>query len=537
MIRVLPSLREPKASSPGACSPVFDAGRVTVPNLTLMGSSVARWQLARRFSPLNRRTARNVRFPYHQGAASHRRWPAGLLVLVLLLIHPWPLGDRVSAQVPSEEADPSSREMGNPTAPASTTIDGTGDISRPSARQDPFADLTAAGGDPFADLDGALPATLAPSSTAVFPARPKRQAGTTRTFFKQELFEQLTWQDGGAEPYRRLSYGGELLQRFSDPVKTWGSFNLQLRLVNRAAFLPTQNDVEGEDRQDWHLEYHNAYLDLFNAFDSFLSPSARARHLGRFNLRIGRFYLPSGINLQTDTHGTLLQLSNERNFGFERDWFVGLWGGLSPDLTYDLYALAGSGYELRREGQKGLLGLRIALANRFLFEHGWEGGVSWVTGERLSPHALMRSPGVAARADDGRFIETRRLGLDARHTRPVPFGTMTLTGEWTVGRDESDDLFSQVYQIDLLRRDRRLGWALQFRRFRQEIGPGPLAMGMGMPEPGTADASLIGEVTWYFRNDIGNANLHWLKLQVERQTERLEGPRGVLTTLQYYRYW
>ena len=470
-------------------------------------------------------------------ASPRRGWPAGCFLPVLLMITGWFPGDRVEAQVPAAISGPAAGRTGTSPAAARITTDVTGDLARPSARGDPFADLPATGGDPFADLGGNLPATPAPAAAAVSPARREQRPRTTRTFLKQELFEQLTWRDGGAEPYRRLSYGGELLQRFSDRVKTWGSFNLQLRLVNRAAFLPTLNDAEGEDRQDWYLEYHNAYVDLFNAFDPFLSPSARARHLGRFNLRIGRFYLPSGINLQTDTHGTLLQLSNERNFGFERDWFVGLWGGLSPDLTYDLYALAGSGYELRREGQKGLLGLRIALANRFLFEHGWEGGVSWVTGERLSPHALMRSPSVEARAGDGRFIETRRLGLDARHTRPVSFGTMTLTGEWSVGRDESDDLFSQVYQVDLLRRDRRLGWALQYRRFRQDIGPGPLAAGMGMPEPGTADASLIGEVTWYLRNDIGNANLHWFKLQVERQTERMEGRRGVLTTLQYYRYW
>jgi hypothetical protein len=31
-------------------------------------------------------------------------------------------------------------------------------------------------------------------------------------------------------------------------------------------------------------------------------------------------YLPFGLNLQTDTHATLQQLSNDRNFGFERDW-------------------------------------------------------------------------------------------------------------------------------------------------------------------------------------------------------------------------
>lgn len=394
--------------------------------------------------------------------------------------------------------------------------------------------------DPFADLRPASsPGGAGPVIAGADAARGVGRRPTTRSFHKREVFSQVTWRDGGREPYRRISLGGELLQRFSDPVETWGSFDLQLRLVHRAAFIPTTNDAEGEDRERLTLEYHNAYLDLFNVFDPLLSPANRAAHLGRFNLRLGRFYLPSGLNLQTDTHGTLLQLSNERNLGFERDWMVGLWGGLSRDLNYDLAALAGSGYDLRREGQKGLLGARVSLANRFRYEHGLEAGLSVLTGERIAKHALMRSPGVAARADDGRFIETRRIGLDVRKTRAVEVGTVAVTGEFSMGRDEDDDVTAVLGQIELLRRDRRLGYALQFRRFHQEVAdhPGMQGHGEALAPTGRADVSLIGEVTWYFRNDIDNSNLHWIKVNVERQTERMLGPRGVLTTLQYYRYW
>ncbi|HOY65928.1 MAG TPA: hypothetical protein PLP29_03515 [Candidatus Ozemobacteraceae bacterium] len=389
--------------------------------------------------------------------------------------------------------------------------------------------------DPFADL-GARPETASGGELVAESRTGRTRERRTRSFLKQELLEQISWNDAGAGPYRRLSYGGELLQRFSDAVTTWGSFNAQLRFVHRAGFLPVQNDVEGEERENGFLEYHNLYFDRFNALDAFLSPEARARHIGRFNFRLGRFYLPSGINLQTDTHGTVLQLSNERNFGFERDWYAGFWGALTKDLNYDLYAMAGSGYDLRLEGQKGLLGLRISLANSWLFEKGWEGGISLVTGERISKHALMRSPSVAALADRGKFIETRRLGLDMRHSRPAANGTVTMTAEWTAGRDEDDDVLTQLYQAEYLRRDRKLGYAVQYRRFRQAIGPGPMPMMAGQG-PGDADASLIGEVTWYFRNEIGNANLHWIKLNIERQTERQMGRNDLLTTIQYYRYW
>ena len=71
--------------------------------------------------------------------------------------------------------------------------------------------------------------------------------------------------------------------------------------------------MEGEYRPGWTFEYHNFYVDLYNVFNPVLSDSERGRNAGRFNIRAGRFYVPFGLNLQTDTHGTVLQLSNDRN--------------------------------------------------------------------------------------------------------------------------------------------------------------------------------------------------------------------------------
>jgi hypothetical protein len=80
----------------------------------------------------------------------------------------------------------------------------------------------------------------------------------------------------------------------------------------------------------------------------------------------------------------------------------------------------------------------------------------------------------------------------------------------------------QLYQAEYLRASRRWGLATQYRRFRQD--------GQG------ADASLIGEISWYFRNDAGNSNLHWIKLNVERRVERMRGQPAMIITLQYYFY-
>jgi len=138
-----------------------------------------------------------------------------------------------------------------------------------------------------------------------------------------------------------------------------------------------------------------------------------------------------------------------------------------------------------------------------------EAGVSILAGERLS--------------DDGRSrIETKRIGLDGRYRRPIRTGLLTFTSEVSGGRDIPDTVFMQLYQTEYLHASRRWGLATQYRRLGQD--------GHG------ADSSIIGEITWYLRNDVGNSNLHWIKLNVERQLERMQGPPKLIVTLQYYFY-
>jgi hypothetical protein len=186
-------------------------------------------------------------------------------------------------------------------------------------------------------------------------------------------------------------------------------------------------------------------------------------------------------------------------------------------LNYDLYYMAGSGYDLKFKGQTGLGALRVSLANQYSSKYGIEGGVSILGGERLSGEAKPDEPKTPVRP-----IETERLGVDGRYRRAIPTGLLTFSTELSGGRDVRDPVFMQLHQAEYLNRSRRWGGATQYRRFTDE--------GHG------ADASMIGEVTWYFRNDVGNANLHWIKLNVERQLERMQGRPQTIVTLQYYFY-
>lgn len=362
--------------------------------------------------------------------------------------------------------------------------------------------------DPFADL---------PAVPAAAPAQEKSGSSWTENFgFRKEIMSQFdTTEDG--RPASRQSVGFEVLKKFSTRTSTFASFDMQGRFVRRDRYNGALNEMEGATRPGWAFEYHNLYVDLYNVFNPLMGDEARGRNAGRFNFRAGRFYLPFGLNLQTDTHATVLQLSNDRNFGFERDWYTGFWGSINRHLNYDAYYLAGSGYDLKFKGQSGMAGVRVSLGNRYLSEYGIEGGVSVLAGERLAPS--MHGEQMAG----GAPLETRRVGADARFRRNAPAGLLTFTNELSGGRDAKDPVFTQLHGAEYLHNSRRWGAASQFRRFTQD--------GRG------ADSSILGEFTWYFRNDVGNSNSHWLKLNVERRIERASmlKPHTVVT-LQYYFY-
>lgn len=309
--------------------------------------------------------------------------------------------------------------------------------------------------------------------------------------FRKEIMSEFTT-DADGNGASRQSLGFEVLKKFSTATSTVASFDFQGRMVRRDGYNPVQNDLMGAMNPGWSFEYHNLYVDLYNV----------AGGVGHVNFRAGHFYLPFGLNLQTDTHGTVLQLSNEENFGFERDWYAGFYGSINRYLNYDAYYMAGSGYDLKFKGQSGLAGVRLSLSNHYSSQYGLEGGVSVITGERLD--------------DLARPLKTQRVGVDGRYRHAAPGGTLTFTTELSGGRDARDRVLTDLNQAEYLRASRRWGIAAQYRSVLRE--------------------SIAGEFTWYFRNDVAGSNSHWLKLNVERQLQSVLGPPRTVVTLQYYFY-
>jgi hypothetical protein len=349
--------------------------------------------------------------------------------------------------------------------------------------------------DPFAGVE---PASAKPADT---PSGFKRFFGDNLGFREEVMSQFDTNQDGNFAS--RQSVGFEVLKKFSTATSTWASFDFQGRLVRRDGFNPVINDMEGAGRPGWAFEYHNFYADFYNVFNPLMTDAERSENVGRFNFRVGRFYVPFGLNLQTDTHGTVLQLSNEDNFGFERDWYAGFWGRINKHLNYDAYYMTGSGYNLKFKGQSGLAAVRLSLSNRYSSQYGLEGGVSVIAGERLTMNDVP--------------LKTQRVGIDGRYRRAVPTGLLTFTTELSGGRDARDAVFMQLYQAEYLRASRRWGISSQFRRRELE-------------------ASISGELAWYLRNDVAGSNVHSIRLNVQRRFQTACLPPHTVVTLQYYLY-
>ncbi len=367
--------------------------------------------------------------------------------------------------------------------------------------------------DPFADVAAApMPAR---GSADVAPA------WTDNLLYRRELYVLL---GAGRDDVRdtgdlltRVSAGFEVQKRFSTDARTIASFDYQGRVVYRDHTLATAADAMGMDADAWEYETHNAYLDVYNLFGE----------LGRCSARVGSFYPPFGLNQQTDTHGTLLQLSNDQVFGTDRDWQATLYGSLNDSLDYTAGFLLGGGPEGRLAGQSGLGVARLALQTDWLYRQGLEGGVSFAAGERVDEHAMMRSRSVARATGGGPVIETWRAGADLRRTVTTEAGPVAFTLETAVGRDEDDPLVSGLVQADWLHPSRRFGAALQLRRFWQDVGAGG---------ENVDTARAVGAVTYYLRNDVGQADVHGVTLAVEYPLPDDGGEDPVLM-VQYYRYW
>jgi len=119
-----------------------------------------------------------------------------------------------------------------------------------------------------------------------------------------------------------------------------------------------------------------------------------ALNQGKFNIRLGHFEVPFGLEYQIDTNGTLRQLTSAQR-GIKTDWGFSI-NGILPQFEYEVALTRGSGVEFTRKDDPHLFSGRIgSLSNKNTVV-----GFSWLTGDVL--------------AVDG-VVEHKYIGLDASY--------------------------------------------------------------------------------------------------------------------------
>ena len=119
-----------------------------------------------------------------------------------------------------------------------------------------------------------------------------------------------------------------------------------------------------------------------------------ALNQGKFNIRVGHFEVPFGLEYQIDTNGTLRQLTAAQR-GIKTDWGFSV-NGILPRFEYEVALTRGSGVELRKKGNPHLFSGRVGtLSNKNTVL-----GISWLAGDVLAANGV---------------IERKNIGLDASY--------------------------------------------------------------------------------------------------------------------------
>ena len=175
-----------------------------------------------------------------------------------------------------------------------------------------------------------------------YDLRKNKKSGMNLLVFKKEVLLSGNWSDVRKEPGGKQSVGFEALKIFSGKWGDWGKVLFQFRLVRYNNAFMLINDIKMPlmhlNKYDaWAPEFHDAYFEY------------RGKFKGRFDLRLGHFDVPFGLEENEDTHISLVQLMSMRNIGFKKDWGLSILGNLTK-LDYNMALTMGSGvYPINRK--------------------------------------------------------------------------------------------------------------------------------------------------------------------------------------------
>ncbi|MBB65054.1 MAG: hypothetical protein CMO81_08315 [Waddliaceae bacterium] len=167
---------------------------------------------------------------------------------------------------------------------------------------------------------------------------------------------------------------------------------------------------------------------------------------GSFNIKIGHFELPFGLETQYDTNGTLHDYMHMSNLGAKVDWGFTI-NGVCDKWEYETGLSRGSGIDFDSSGHPWLITGRAGHS----FNKVFQAGFSYLFGKVKNPPAasLYRS-GLSAgqlltdsRGLDG-MVKRYRLGFDCIYG----WKKWTFQGELTCGEDFSQNVCNNLVEVN-----------------------------------------------------------------------------------------